>query len=232
MRALILLVVLVGIGWWSLPWLKQNLPAQYNPFIPLSVTDAPGWITRYKLERLEHDPAACLAVMQRAQQAGLVTFREVPAMRGTCPIERPLRIQRFGAVSLSSSFLASCPMAVASTMYVLRSSAITQQSELHSPLARISHVGSYACRNIYHRSQGRLSEHASADAWDVTGFQLRNGIWLEVGKNWRKPAASSQLLHALWRNGCSSFGNALGPDYNAAHATHFHLGMRGAGYCR
>lgn len=232
MRALLLLVVMVAVGWWCLPWLKQNLPAQYNPFIPLSVTDPPGWITRYKLERLERDPAACRAVMERAQRAGLVTFRDVPAVRGACPLERPLRIQRFGAVSLSSSFLASCPMAVASTMYVLRSSAITQQSEFHSPLARIRHVGSYACRNIYHRSQGRLSEHATADAWDVTGFQLRNGVWLEVGKNWRGPPSSSQLLHALWRNGCDSFGNSLGPDYNAAHAAHFHLGMRGAGYCR
>ncbi|WP_312241721.1 extensin family protein [Pantoea sp.] len=232
MRALILLAVLVGIGWWGLPWLKQNLPAQYNPFIPLSVTDPPGWVTRYKLERLQSDPAACLDVMRRAQQAGLVTFREAPAMQGACPLVRPLRVQRFGDVALSSSFLASCPMAVASTMYVLRSNAIAQQSEFHSPLRRINHVGSYACRNIYHRSQGRLSEHASADAWDVTGFQLRNSVRLEVGKNWREPAPASQLLHSLWRNGCDSFGNALGPDYNAAHATHFHLGMRGAGYCR
>ncbi|WP_188186207.1 extensin family protein, partial [Salmonella enterica] len=24
----------------------------------------------------------------------------------------------------------------------------------------------------------------------------------------------------------------LGPDYNAAHANHFHLGMRGYGVCR
>ncbi|WP_181942607.1 extensin family protein, partial [Klebsiella pneumoniae] len=23
----------------------------------------------------------------------------------------------------------------------------------------------------------------------------------------------------------------LGPDYNAAHANHFHLGMRGQGFC-
>lgn len=40
------------------------------------------------------------------------------------------------------------------------------------------------------------------------------------------------MLHTLWRGGCDVFGNALGPDYNAAHASHFHLGMRGAGYCR
>ncbi|MBA0900712.1 extensin family protein, partial [Escherichia coli] len=25
--------------------------------------------------------------------------------------------------------------------------------------------------------------------------------------------------------------NALGPEYNAAHANHFHFGMRGQGFC-
>lgn len=232
MRVIVLILVLAAAGWWSLPWLKQHLPPQYNPFTPLAVTDPPGWMTRYKLKRLEHDAEACLAVMRQAQQAGLVTWREMPATGGGCPLEKPLRIQRFGSVSLNSSFLASCPMAVASTMYVTSSNAIAQQSEFKAPLARIAHVGSYACRNIYHRREGRISEHATADAWDVTAFQLRTGQWLEVKKHWESPEASSRLLHALWRNGCQSFGNALGPDYNAAHATHFHLGMRGAGYCR
>ncbi len=231
MRALVLLLVMITVGWGSLPWLKKNLPPQFNPFTPLAVTDPPGWMTRLKMKRLAHDPAACLDVMRRARQAGLVSFRERPPVTGACPLDSPLRISTFGPVSLSSSFLASCPMAVASTMYVLRSrEEMIQQQQ--SPLVRISHVGSYACRNIYHRAEGRLSEHATADAWDVTGFQLANGQRLEVGKNWRQPAEKAQLLHSLWQTGCQIYGNALGPDYNAAHASHFHLGMRGAGYCR
>lgn len=231
MRALILLLVFIAVGWGSLPWIKKNLPPQFNPFTPLAVTDPPGWMTQLKMKRLASDPAACLDVMNRAQQAGLVSFSQRPPVTGACPLANPLRIQKFGPVSLSSSFLASCPMAVASTMYVLRSrDQITKQQQ--SPLVRISHVGSYACRNIYHRAEGRLSEHATADAWDVTAFQLANGQRLEVGKNWQQPAAKAQTLHSLWQEGCRVFGNALGPDYNAAHASHFHLGMRGAGYCR
>ncbi|MEZ3498159.1 extensin family protein [Pantoea sp. KPR_PJ] len=232
MRVIILLLVLVAAGWGSLPWLKQHLPPQYNPFRPLAVTDPPGWITRYKLKRLENNPAACLEVMQRAEQAGFVTFSARPAVTGNCPLSNPLRIQRFGKVSLSSSFLASCPMAVASTMYVLRSQQRLEQEQPAVSLKRINHVGSYACRNIYHRAEGRLSEHATADAWDVTGFQLANGQRLEVSKNWTQPETQSALLHLLWREGCNNFGNALGPNYNAAHASHFHFGMRGTGYCR
>ncbi|TQC71577.1 MULTISPECIES: extensin family protein [Pantoea] len=232
MRALLAIVLLALCGWWSLPWLKTHLPPQWNPFIPLQVTDPPGWMTRYKLQRLSSDPAACLAVMRAASAQGRVSFREVPPLQGDCPIDQPLRISRFGEVTLSSSFLASCPMAVASTLYVTRSNAALQQAGITSPLRRIAHVGSYACRNIYHRQEGRRSEHATADAWDITGFQLADGRWLQVGKNWQQPPQAAAGLHALWRNGCASFGNALGPDYNAAHASHFHLGMRGAGFCR
>lgn len=232
MRVIILFSILTVIGWGSLPWLKQHLPPQFNPFSPLSVTDPAGWLTSYKLRRLANDPAACLAVMRQAQQAGLVTFRQLPSITGPCPLNHPLRIQRFAEVGLSSSFMASCPMAVASTMYVLQSRQRLTRMQPGLQLAHISHVGSYACRNIYHRAEGRLSEHASAEAWDITGFKLTNGETLEVGKNWTKPERKAELLHQLWQGGCDVFGNALGPDYNTAHAGHFHFGMRGQGYCR
>lgn len=232
MRVLIVITLLALAAWWSLPWLKSHLPAQWNPFIPLNVTDPPGWITRYKLQQLKGDPQTCLAVLQRASAQGLVSFREEPQPKGECTIAQPIRISKFGPVSLSSSFLASCPMAVASTMYVTRSHQLLQQTEVASPLRRIEHVGSFACRNVYHRQQGQRSEHATAEAWDITAFQLANGRWLRVAKNWQEPASESAALHILWRNGCASFGNALGPDYNAAHASHFHLGMRGSGFCR
>ncbi|MFT4273894.1 MAG: extensin family protein [Pantoea sp.] len=232
MRILLMIILLVLAGWWSLPWLQQHLPPGWNPFTPLAVTDPPGWLTRYKIKRLAGDPAACLDVMRRAQRSGKVQFSEEPIRQGACPLAQPLRVSSFGAVMLSSSFLASCPLAVASTMYVVQSQAELQQAGINSPLQRIAHVGSYACRNIYHRQEGRLSEHATADAWDITGFQLANGRWLRVENHWQQPQDASAALHALWQNGCANFGNALGPDYNAAHASHFHFGMRGSGYCR
>ncbi|MDI8799793.1 extensin family protein, partial [Salmonella enterica subsp. enterica serovar Montevideo] len=32
-------------------------------------------------------------------------------------------------------------------------------------------------------------------------------------------------LRAMLNASCHYYGNGLGPDYNAAHANHFHLGM-------
>ncbi|MGQ3903288.1 extensin-like domain-containing protein [Mixta calida] len=223
----IILAVLAGF-----PWLERHLPSHLNPFAPLSVTDPPGWVTRYKLQRIRHDPAACLAVLERAREAELVSFTQPPPMSGACPLAAPIRIQRFADVRLSSSFLASCPLAVSSTMFVLQADRRARSGPLHSSLRQIEHVGSYACRNIYHRAQGRRSEHATADAWDVTAFRLANGTRISVGRDWRRPGEASDLLHQWFNDSCAWFGNTLGPDYNAAHATHFHLGMRGYGICR
>lgn len=101
-----------------------------------------------------------------------------------------------------------------------------------SPLVRIDHYGSYACRNIYHRANARLSEHATADALDVSAFRFANGQQISVLKGWKESGTRGETLRALFGQSCLYFGNALGPDYNAAHANHFHLGMRGFGICR
>ena len=228
--AIVLIILLAGLA--SFPWLQRHLPAHWNPFAPLSVTDPPGPVTRYKLQRLRNDPAACLDVLQRARVAGFISFSQPPAVKGPCPLPGPIRIQRFSQVTLSSSFLASCPLAVSSTMFVIHANQTAASSPLKSPLARIDHVGSYACRNIYHRAQGRLSEHATADAWDVTGFRLANGTRISVAHDWQGTGEKAALLQAWFRGSCAWFGNSLGPDYNAAHRSHFHLGMRGFSLCR
>lgn len=232
MKFLLTIIVIILAGWLAMPWIKQHLPAEYNPFTPLSVTDPASFITRYKLRQLDSDPQACLAVMERAREAGLVAWSRPGKMAGNCPLDNPLRLQSFGAVSLSSSFLASCPMAVSSVMFVHRVSSGNGVPGMASPLARIDHLGSFACRNIYHRAQGRLSEHATADAWDIAGFQLKNGEKISVLRHWQQPEEKAAWLHQAFQQSCDYFGNSLGPDYNAAHANHFHLGMRGFGLCR
>ncbi|WP_034946433.1 extensin-like domain-containing protein [Erwinia oleae] len=232
MKFLITIGVLILFGVAITPVLQRYLPAAWNPFLPLNVTDAPSFITRYKLKRLSGDPAACIAVLQRAQKAGAIRFTEAGSVDGNCPLSSPVRVVSFGEVRLSTSFLASCPLALSSAMYVTQVVKPLAASEMGSPLARIDHVGSYACRNIYHRAQGRLSEHATADALDVTAFQLNNGRRISVAGAWAATNAASPWLKQIFQQSCRYYGNALGPDYNAAHAGHFHLGMQGFGICR
>ena len=101
---------------------------------------------------------------------------------------------------------------------------------MSSELVRIDHLGSYACRNIYHRANARLSEHATAEALDISGFRLANGQQVTVLRGWKQDK-TQPWLRAMLSASCGYYGNGLGPDYNAAHANHFHLGMRGYGLC-
>ncbi|MDV5139136.1 MULTISPECIES: extensin family protein [Yersiniaceae] len=214
------------------PWIMAQIPPGYNPFVPLTVDDPPTFVTRYKLRRLQNDPAACLQVLTQARERGRISFTRPAPLGGQCPLPAPVRVTRFGNVALSSSFLASCPLALSSAMFINQAAAPQAEQLLGSRLTRIDHLGSYACRNIYHREHARLSEHATAEALDVAGFRLADGRSISVLKQWPQATPTAGYLHQVFSQSCRFFGNTLGPDYNAAHANHFHLGMRGFGICR
>ncbi len=226
MRAMVVLVTLAA-GWWGL----QQLPPQYNPFAPLTLDEPPTVVTRYKLRQLVNHPQECEALLAQAQARGIIFWRAQADSTGNCPLTGVVRVTRFGNVSLSSSFLASCSLAVRSAMFIHRAAPMAMEIQ-GSALARIDHVGSYACRNIYHRAQGRRSEHATADALDISGFRFANGQRITVEKGWGTVGTSSRVLRALFQESCAFYGNALGPEYNAAHANHFHFGVNGFGLCR
>lgn len=227
MTGVMVLMVMLAAGWWGL-W---QLPAQYNPFAPLTLDEPPTALTRYKLRELASQPQACAALLETARERGLISWRAQSDTTGACPLKDVVRVERFGSVRLSSSFLASCPLAVRSAMYLYHAAPQARRVQ-GSSLVQIDHLGSFACRNIYHRPQGRLSEHATADALDVSGFRFANGQRITVEQGWRTPGKSSQTVKALFQASCAFYGNALGPEYNAAHANHFHLGVRGFGLCR
>lgn len=217
-----ILLVAGGVGY-------RYLPSYYNPFAPLQLSDPPGRITQYKLRRLE--PLQCRALLEQANQQQLISSTAVADSQGDCPLTNVVRVRDFGAVKLSSSFLASCPLALSSALFVEQQARpLTQQFTQHT-LTRIDHLGSFACRNIYNRAEGRRSEHASADALDISGFRLSNGDVVTVLRGWPN-TATQPWLRAMLGASCLYYGNGLGPEYNAAHANHFHLGMRGIGLCR
>ncbi|KYQ95323.1 extensin [Serratia plymuthica] len=230
-RTLVLLSVLLALAL-LLPWASRYLPPGYHPFSPLTLDDPPTLVTRLKLRLLANDPVACMAILTQARDAGRIAFSLPGDSQGKCPLVAPVRVQNFGEVRLSSSFLASCPLALSSAMFVGQIAAPQAQRQFGVRLARIDHLGSYACRNIYHRPVGRISEHATAEAWDIAGFRLANGQRLTILRDWPEQSPAGSYLKALFEEGCGFFGSALGPEYNAAHANHFHFGMQGYGLCR
>ncbi|CAM6377776.1 TPA: extensin family protein [Enterobacter cloacae] len=224
-KTLLIVFILVAVATVGYRW----LPSHYNPFTPLSLDDPPGPITQYKLRRLT--PEACASLLSQANQKALIRTQPVADSAGACPLHNVVRVRDFGPVSLNSSFLASCPLALSSALFVSQQARPLTRTWTGSELVRIEHLGSYACRNIYHRPDARRSEHATAEALDISAFRLANGERVTILHGWRS-TKTQPWLQALLTASCGYYGNGLGPEYNAAHANHFHLGMRGFGLCR
>lgn len=102
---------------------------------------------------------------------------------------------------------------------------------LGSRVARIETMGSYSCRNV--AGTARRSGHATANAIDVAAFVLEDGRRVTVLDDWiGGTPAERRFLRVVHASACKRFGTTLGPDYNPAHANHFHLEADGATFCR
>lgn len=175
MRALLFFLMVctgVALAVWR-GWI--DVPVQWNPWAPLDVHAEPNVLTSYKLSRLQNDPALCDQVLATS---GLRFSRQADsAPDARCPLMNTLRVQG-GEVALSSSFLASCPLAVAYALFDVHTLQPAAQAVFGQRVARIDHLGSFACRNIYNRANSRLSQHASANALDIAVF-----AWLTVSES-------------------------------------------------
>jgi hypothetical protein len=225
-RALIaLLLLVVGIAGWQ--WLQSH--PQHSPWAPLDLRDPPGWATRTKLIALRSDVAECRAVLERSQ----IAFTALPETgEGECA--RPDRT-RLGDYPLAPDTPAvTCPVAAALELWRRESVAPAARNILGSDLARIEHLGAFSCRRMYGGADGPWSEHATANAIDIAAFVLEDGRRISVLGDWDGEGDKAAFLRAVRDGACGSFATVLSPDYNAAHADHFHLDQddRWAGVCR
>ena len=225
-RALLALIPLAAMiaGW---QWL-QNHP-EHNPMAPLDLNDPPGWATRTKLANLRKDVTECRAVLERSN----VAFTALdPAGEGACA--RPDRTQ-LGDYPLSPDTPAvTCPVAAALEIWRRDTLEPAAEEIFQSKISRIEHLGAYSCRRMYGASEGRWSEHATANAIDIAGFVLEDGRRISVLRDWPGDEPEARFLRAVRDGACNSFGTVLSPDYNAAHADHFHFDQddRWTGVCR
>ncbi len=203
-------------------WLAEN--PQHNPWAPLDLDDPPGWATHRKLAALREDPAACRAVLARSD----VAFETLPpAGEGECRREDRTVL---GDTRLASAPAMTCAVGAGFELWLRQSVQPAAEELLGTRVARIEHFGAYSCRRIYGRDSGRWSEHATGNAIDVAAFVLADGRRITVRGDWRGDGDEAMFLHRVRGEACGVFGTVLSPDYNAAHADHFHLDQAARGF--
>ncbi len=241
-------VVTLGLVACGLVWMVHRwAPPQDLPWKPLDLRHPPGLATGAKIARLDLDDhaspqrveAATDACLELLHQAGVEARRaEDRDDGGFCIVRGAVRLTGGEMTPLRPAGLTlRCPVAVRHILWdrhVLQPGA---RQIMGSEVARIDSLGTYACRRIYGSAAAtaRPSQHARANAIDISAIRLADGRQVSVLDDWdgQGPAgaAGASLLRRLRDGACGLFANVLTPDYNVAHRDHFHVDAAARGIC-
>lgn len=207
-------------------WLREN--PEHNPFAPLDLRHPPGFATKMKLMDITEDRGACRTALSTSG----VEFRTLETV-GEGPCLRRDRTQMTGAPLRPSAPVSTCPVAAGFQIWLNNGLQQAAETHLGARVVRIEHLGTNSCRRISDSRNSPWSEHATGNAIDIQAFVLDDGRRITVLNDWKNDVRGN-FLKAARDAACDSFRTVLSPDYNAAHADHFHLdqGTRWTGVCR
>ncbi len=167
-----------------------------------------------------------------------VRFAALPnqSFAGGCRTIDTIKLMDFGTPTTNLGAM-TCPLAANFTAWAQHAVRPAAKQYLGSDVVRIETMGTYSCRNINGGRSDKLSQHAFGNAIDISAFVLRDGRRVSVLNGWRGAKSEQEFLRRLHQSACKRFGTVLGPDYNSAHANHFHFDMAqsmkdGSAYCR
>jgi hypothetical protein len=191
---------------------------------PADLADpAPVAATPAKPEVLAEE-SAC---QERLVKLG-VRFEPLPAIaNGLCGAPHPLRVSHLpDGLEVSPPATLVCAVAEALSRWAKEVVAAEAGRHLEAQPTRIAIGTSYECRNQNRQTTGKLSEHAFANAVDISGFEFKGRKALQIGTH---PAETPEALFqaAIRTQACAYFTTVLGPGSDAAHATHLHFDLRG-----
>jgi hypothetical protein len=217
-RILLLLLVTLAIfaGFWF-----GLVPQRLSPFSPLSL-ETRQWFVGPRLSTLRYDPALCLSVL-KAPHIDATPIPDNPIKNG-CGWTNAVRFSTTGGAKIGVEPL-TCEMAAAVTLWVEHEVQPLAMEMFGKRVASLGDMGTYDCRNIVGNPfwKGVRSQHATANALDISGFTLEDGRSINVLRDWNDKGQEGKFLHEAHRRACRYFRVTLGPEFNEAHKNHFHL---------
>jgi hypothetical protein len=209
-------------------WTAWNAEALLDRYAPFDLREAPNALTPIHLYFLRARAAKCYAVLERS---GVAFSRADLAFndRG-CGYDDGVSMTR-SSVSYGGNVVLRCA-ALASLQLWERHVLVPEAKRILKRNVRsVQTFGTYSCRNVNHAKTGRLSQHATANAIDIAGFTFDDGSSVSVLRDWDK-GERGEFLRAVRDGACRFFRGVLSPDYNEAHANHFHFDMGWWSVCR
>lgn len=229
----LLVVRAVPAGLVALPMVLQpgDVPSAWRPWTPLQLDDALNPVARMKVRAMALDGKLCRAAL--AGTSARTRFLADTEDNPNCHIRNRVQMTGLSAARMTSVDT-RCEMAARLYLWERHALQPLAQRFYGTGIVRIEHYSSYSCRKM-RTSRGtgsRWSQHATANAIDISGFVLEDGRRIPLVSHWDGPATDAAFLRAARDGLCEWFNMVLSPDYNALHADHFHVDMGPFPGCR
>ncbi len=147
-----------------------------------------------------------------------------------CGVAAPISLRYAGSVKLTPPAVLNCRTAAAFHRWIVTVVQPAAERDFTERVTGLSVAASYDCRYRYNAAGGKISEHARANAIDISAFTLASGKKVQVQGGWQAKLVSlngsARFLREVHKGGCSVFSTVLGPEANAAHASHFHFDLQ------
>lgn len=195
-------------------------PRHLDPLAVPDLKDPPGYFVNWQMKLLDINPQNCVAAFKLLGKRAVFTS---PKGMGTdCEVTDAIAATTFSSARIRTEDM-RC--AIAARLYAWDRHVLQPAARKHlgTGVKEILHFGSYNCRPM--RGGSRMSEHATANAFDISGFKLADGREISLKRDWNGAADKQRFLRAIRDGLCDWFNVTLSPDYNADHADHFHVDM-------
>lgn len=167
--------------------------------------------------------SACLPLLQNQVTGNILP----PIHDQQCQVKSPLQISAFNrpvTMKFDQPVTTNCSMTVTLTQWAKEAN---QLAQIHfgSDIEIIGTGSHYQCRKVNNGLEGRISEHAFANALDIMSFTFANGKTTTLGTDWNGSAEQKVFWRTLHSKSCTLFMTVLGPEADDAHKTNLHLDM-------
>jgi len=140
--------------------------------------------------------AAAVAACKTMLDGLAIDYEPLPPIKkGLCGTPAPILVKSIGAdpaVAIEPPATMTCTMAVKLDAW-LKEKVQPAASVLGSNVVKLRNASSYKCRNRYGGANTRISEHALANALDISAFVFASGLQVKVLGNWSYDAHTAAL---------------------------------------
>jgi len=219
-RAFFLIVVAGGI---AMTFRQGWFPARFTPLPPLNIDRPFPFLVDWQLAELKHYRGLCRRVIEASEN---ITARRIPPRKldNGCGWTNAVRVSRLAGARIGINRV-SCEVAAGLALWVAHEVQPLATKIFGHKVAAVRNFGTYSCRNMIGSRiwRNRRSEHATANAIDISGFTLADGTTISVRRDWNGTRKKAQFLRAVHQRACRYFRVSLSPDFNKAHHDHFHF---------